>query len=216
MRLPVLSVVFTCISASSAWGQSDSGMFSKLRWTPESLAASGFSASDASVLLGRVASSDDLCTAVVAAEGVVSSRLSAFAAANADWKALPTQDHLDALTAATDLLSQSRVSLAAAKDALSAGLLSGFSASKIASIGYCAGTLDRKVPTEFKVLVRTDDDWSALEDACVIESRCLRTSTDVPDDTAALLSATRADASVVSARLGIDAQSAAIAQLLSQ
>ena len=118
---------------------------------------------------------------------------------------LSSDDEDDSLQAsysalATDLV-QAQTNLTNLQGSLFTAVTDGIPTAKVTALQTWSQSAARRVPAAFRVLVRTDEQWTEIERALRLEQYALRNGIDVGDDAEALLASIRLDSAVVTAEV---------------
>lgn len=170
----------------------------------QSAAVAGFTLSDAQTMLSRIQAEEELLTDLA-------TQVAAQSTAEASVMDLESQLHAgvddEGLPAA---LAQAEASLAAAQSALQQIrtalfdiAMEGFPGAKVDRIGAFTASMEYSVPLEYRAVMRTDEEWSAIARACTARSRAQRLGEDLAPGHAQLLAAVEAESDVVQAATAI-------------
>ena len=122
----------------------------------------------------------------------------------------PEAEAADAYAVEQALLVTDRAALTELCTQLDSALFAEISSTKISLLNTWRLAASRSVPASFKVLVRTDEQWRAIERALRAESRAAAGGPELSAEDAALLSSCRSDSAVVAAATRLDTQLASI------
>jgi len=118
----------------------------------------------------------------------------------AAMSASPAQDLTDQYQAALSALALAQEAIVGIRDQLFAAVTDELSTSQVGRLNIWRLSAGLQVPPEFRVTVRTPEQWHAIELALRAEARALRYGEDVPGDAAQLLGQVRAESNVIAAQ----------------
>lgn len=178
-----------------------------------SLAAAGVDLAGVSGMLSRLDAQAQSLSDFDAAKAIVAS--ASAAVSNATQLARDgNQEAAQQLPALQAELAAASAALDALRSALRDVATQELSGATVAALANVDAARMRRVPVEFKVVVRTAAQWDLLEVAIRREARCARTGETLDVELAELLSTTREEAAVVSAATGLGATKAALEAIL--
>ena len=179
--------------------------------TAETLAASGATAPVATVLLHRLA---DAGGAAAALDAALAAADAAAAALTAAQDALAAEPGDAALAAARDgaqaVYASAALAAESARVALRLEALGEDAAIYAAPLAVQWSAASRTVPTAFKAVERSAEQWDAIERALRAEARSQRLGAPLDAAHASLLASIRAEPAVVQAQAGLTESLAAI------
>jgi hypothetical protein len=178
---------------------------------PPAVAAGGADQGQVRLVLDRLVSEQDLQQQLAAARADAESAAQQLANLSSQREADPTNTAVLAeWIAARTHVRDCTQAVQAGSAALLAAALSVLPSSQAGRISTAIAAGAYHIPSEMRVLVRTDQEWKELETAVAEEQSDLETGQPIPEAVANLLAQVRADPSVVAARAALDANLTAI------
>ncbi|MGD9789016.1 MAG: hypothetical protein AB7Q00_07990 [Phycisphaerales bacterium] len=181
--------------------------------TPEALAASGFSGSDATAVLTRISNAETLRDQIQTARATRDQASQGVTTAKTALERNPgSGTHLEAFREAQDAMSAARTAVLVAETTLRTAALDGCTSSQMESLAAFMEASQFSVPDELRVVHRTQEEWRRLEKAIAEEKFAILRSIPVRSETQALLSEVRSTSSVIAALSSLSESTTAIAQ----
>lgn len=207
----IAAVAVGCTLAAPAWGQGVCSQAASIGLAPTTVAASGFLPSETGVLIARVVSAETLFADLAAQEQshhqlMDQRRVLAEAVVLAAGDAEAAQQ----LQEADAQLAQSALLIEELRAGILTYVLDGQPTARIERLQRIRASASYSVPTEFRVVERTPQQWRELIRALRAEERALRLGETLSPQHAQLLATARAHSEVVQAAAQLATQLAAI------
>lgn len=177
------------------------------------LAAAGLTIPDVESLISRVAQAPEQCSGFLALKAAVDAAGGSLAAARqaaADGNSA-IAEQIPALAAS---LESAVTALETARSTVRETAMSGMPSGQRSALDHVDAARQWKVPVEFKIVARTAEEWSEIEQAVRREARCIRVGQTIEPEHASLLASIRSESAVVAAASAVGQQRAAIEAVL--
>ncbi|MCP3999069.1 MAG: hypothetical protein GY722_29000 [bacterium] len=213
----VLATILIGVSASATQAQTSVlGTAAEIGITPESLVLADVE-QHAPAILASISAASNERLALVAAHQAVDSASQNMAQVASQLQAGSDEDGLADLIAArvaaeAELL-QRRTELQALRDTIRTAVTSGLPPAAVICINTSRQAAAYRVPTEFRVLQRTPEQWKAIERAVREEKKAMKRGVPLAQQYAGLLTAIRSDPQVAGAEQRLVLHLSAVRQI---
>ncbi len=199
----VLATIMICIAARAAPAQTSVlGTAAEIGITPETVVLADV-AEHATAILNALSAATDERLALAVAHQAVDAASQDVAQIASQLQVGAEEDELADLvaarTAASAELQQRRTELYALRDAIRSHVTNGLPPAAVVCINTCRGSAVYRVPTEFRVIQRTPEQWEAIARAVRKEKKALKRGVPLAQQYADLLVAIRSDPQVMAA-----------------
>jgi hypothetical protein len=205
MKTLAATVVMVYSFAATAVGV-ETELANSMGITAESAVIAGLSTAEASEVLAKLDSVSELRATLQThqiALNLATQAVSQLASVAADSQEDP-QSHLAEYLAAISELNAAKANVTSATNALFNAITDELSAQQILRLNAWKETTARRVPPSFRVVVRTTEQWDAIEQALKAEARASRLDSPLENEHEQILTAVRAELDVIVAQASLE------------
>lgn len=200
LRWALAAIAIWSCSFNAGAADDTAAAATELGLTPESLVASGFTTTDAAVILYRIETAATLRQNLANTHELTATAAQQVTALATLLQNGDTDDTaVQAYESAVQQFETARAQVVSGRNALLEAGLDGFPAAMIQKLTMFREGAGMGVPAELRVVQRTTAQWAQIKRALRAEKRAIRRGEDLDETHANLLTTVRSDAAVVTA-----------------